>query len=202
MNKTFQTIAAVSLLAASPLFAETDCIKISAMVKSSIEAAPEQTLAVVTQHIEASPSCSCEIIKASIQASNADVELVAMIVESAILAAPDQMRLIAECAIATAPDALGEIQSVLAKLDPNAGDSYSAKSAKSAKSGKEEAVPEQEAASIGNPLDFPGSGPVGPGDGLPGGGIPGGDPGTDPLFPPVIFPNPESPVNPPLPLAN
>jgi hypothetical protein len=49
---------------------------------------------------------------------------VGQIVSAAIEAAPEKMRIIAQCAIAVAPDALPEVQAVIAKLDPQAGDGY------------------------------------------------------------------------------
>ena len=183
------------MLSALPLAAGTDCLKISASVKSAIEQDAAQTVAIVAKEIEASPECACEIVKTAIQTSHADAELVAMIVENAILAAPDQMRIIAQCAIAIAPDALPQIQAVLAKLDPHSGES--SQSAKHVgKRPAKEASPSQEPASSANPLDFPGDGPIGPRDGLPSGGLPGGETGTDPWITPFIPTTPPGPVDP------
>ena len=195
------------MLSALPLAAGTDCLKIAAIIKSKVETDASQVVSIVAKHVEASPECSCEIVKTAIQASHADAELVALIVENAILAAPDQMRIIAQCAIAIAPDALPNIQRVLAKLDPHSGESYSSRSAKHiGKRPAKEVSPIQEPASIFNPLDFPGDGPVGPADGLASGGIFGIYPGFDPVLPlipttsietpPPVDPGDETPVNP------
>jgi hypothetical protein len=82
----------------------------------------------------------------------ADRDLVAQIVASAIGAAPEKMRIIAQCAVAVAPDALPNVMKILAELDPNKGDGPSAKGgmAKGGK-GKEVAV----APGMRNPLDGP-----------------------------------------------
>ena len=82
---------------------------------------------VVQREVAASPSCSCEVVKAAIVATEADRELVGQIVETAVDAAPDKMRIIAQCAIAVAPDALSDVQAVIAKLDPQSGESFSSK---------------------------------------------------------------------------
>jgi len=195
MRKTITHTVVGIVLAVSPVFAATDCIELSEHLKAAIANHPEKVLAFVEKRTAEAPGCACEIVKTAIQTTYADVELVANIVETAILAAPEQMRIISQCAIAVAPDALPAVQAVLAKLDPNSGDSYSSKSAKySGKSGKE-VSPSQEEASIANPLDFPGSGPIGPIDGLSGGGLPGGDPFTQPVFPGFF---PTDPVDPPV----
>ena len=188
------------MLSALPLTAATDCLKISASIKSAIKNDASQTVSIVVQNIEASPQCSCEIVKTAIQASHADAELVASIVESAILAAPNQMRMISQCAIAIAPDALPQIQGVLAKLDPHAGESHGS-AEHIGKRPSKEVGPIQETTGIYNPLDFPGEGPVGPRDGLPSGGLPGSDPSIDPALPnfptiPPTSPPVETPVNP------
>jgi len=201
MRKSISHSLVAIILAVTPALGNTDCIEVAATLKAAIVENPEQVLAFVEIQTAETPGCACEIVKTAIEATYADVELVANIVETAILAAPDQMRIIFQCAIAVAPDALPAVQAVLAKLDPNSGESYSSKSAKySGKSGKE-VSPMQEEAAIANPLDFPGSGPVGPIDGLGGGGLPGGDPFMQPFFPGFFPTNPvtppvESPVNP------
>ena len=110
----------------------------------------------------AAPGCACEIVKAAIEASKANARWSRAIVESAATAAPDKMRLISQCAVAVAPMSLDEVQAVIAKPDPNAGEAgQSAKSAKGGETG--------EVATTPNPLDFPGQGPVGPTPGGPGG---------------------------------
>lgn len=142
--------------------AEVDCAALSQSVNIKVAADKSQVLEITSKEIAAAPGCSCEIVKAAIKASEAETKTVGAIVEAAVTAAPDQMRLISQCAIATAPDAIGEIQAVLSKIDPNAGDSPV-----SSKSAKEPAkdVPAAE----WNPLDFPGEGPVGPRPGMDGG---------------------------------
>ena len=199
------------LLAAMPLASASDCAKISESIKSAILQDSSRTIQIVVENLEAAPSCACEIVKAAIQASHADADLVASIVENAILAAPEQIRMISQCAIATAPDALPQIQAVLAKLDPHAGESHRS-SKHVGKQPAKEASPITEPASMFNPLDFPGDGPIGPRDGLPQGGIPGGQaeigsPEIGSLFRPFVLtpptpelppvdPDPETPVNP------
>lgn len=180
MKKTLSFLilcAAIGHLSANT---SVDCIALSVSVKHSVAAEQSKVLEIVTQQVSASPSCACEIVKAAIEGSNANAETVAAIVEAAAIAAPEHMRLIAQCAVAVAPDALAEVQAVMAKLDPNLGESASAKdSAKDAK------APAGEVAAMPNPLDFPGQGPIGP---TPGG--PGGLP-LIPLQPPVIIAPPE-----------
>jgi hypothetical protein len=174
---TFAAIAAVFGLALASA-APVDCTNLTQSVKAAITADQGKILEIVSKEISAAPTCSCEIVKCAIEASSANAETVALIVETAINAAPDQMRLISQCAVAVAPDALANVQALMAKLDPNRGESGT--SAKSAKSAKAPA----EVAATPNPLDFPGQGPVGP---IVGG--PGGQP-LIPLFPPLIIVNP------------
>ena len=108
--------------------------------------------------------------------------MVVSIVETAITASPENMRMISQCAIATMPEAVAEVQALLARLDPNSGDSevYSSKSSKSStdsKDAKDAKVAAIYAPPIPNPLDLP---PVYP-----------------PLMPPPpIFPPPVTNVNP------
>ena len=180
MKKILIFAASGSLLALGQASAETDCLQLSHYVKLSVASESSKVLELVQQKVSENPTCACEVVKAAIEGAVAEPEMVSAIVESAINAAPDQMRLIAQCAIAAAPDALTEVQAVLAKLDPNTGESgESSKSAKSAKSGKE---PAGEVAAMPNPLDFPGKGPVRP---------------LFPIFPPVIINPPDvTEVNP------
>lgn len=142
------------------------CGNLSLSVKAAVATEQSKVLEIVTNEISSSPECACEVVKAAIEGSAADVKTVAAIVEAAIAAAPDQMRLIAQCAIAVAPDALAEVQTVIAKLDPNTGDS-----GQSAKSAKGEKSPIGEVAAMPNPLDFPGKRRIPP----------------LPPFPPIIF---------------
>lgn len=179
MKKTilFALISAILPLAAA---AEVDCLKLATTVKAAVSAEQDKVLEIVTKEITAAPGCACEVVKAAIEGSSAKPETVAAIVEAAVLAAPDQIRLIAQCAVAVAPDALANVQAVLAKFDPNSGEAHSAKG--DAKSGKEAAG---EVATMPNPLDFPGVGPIGPAPGEPG-GMP-----LIPAFPPVIINPPD-----------
>jgi len=174
MKKTICFLILSASLGALSAKIPVDCVAKSAFIKSSVAAEQSKVLEIVSEEVAASPPCACEIVKVAIEASNADSKTVAAIVEAAVIAAPEQMRLIAQCALAVAPDALADVQAVLAKLDPNLGDSGSAKSSKDSKGvvGEVAAMP--------NPLDFPGQGPVGPTPGGPGGL------GIIPNLPPVI----------------
>ena len=158
MKKTIFFTLAAALMAMVPARAEVDCLATSLSVKLAINTDHSKLLEIVSNTVTASPQCACEVVKAAIEASRANAKDVAAIVEAASIAAPDQMRLVSQCAVAVAPDALADVQAVLAKLDPNVGDSGS--SAKSAKGGVASA--EGEAAAIPNPLDFPGEGPMSP----------------------------------------
>ncbi|MEY5013517.1 MAG: hypothetical protein RLY69_1232, partial [Verrucomicrobiota bacterium] len=142
------------MVAAEP----ADCASLSLSVKATVESNLSDLLEIVSKEVSASPDCSCEIVKASIESSGANAEVVASIVESAATASPENMRLIAQCAIAMVPDSLAQVQAVLAKLDPNAGElGYSSKSSKSGKDG----TGDQKADEGDNPLDFPGEDPYG-----------------------------------------
>jgi hypothetical protein len=176
--------AALGLVQANA--APVDCVALTASVQNAVKNDQSKVLEIVSKEVAAAPSCACEVVKSAIEASAAEAKAVAAIVEAAAIAAPEQMRLVSQCAVAVAPDALGEVQAVLAKLDPNLGETMeSSKSSKGAK------TPAGEVANAGNPLDFPGQGPVGP---TPGG--PGGYP-LIPVVPPVIIAPPDvSNVNP------
>jgi hypothetical protein len=164
MNKTILIAASSAVLGLGAATAETDCIQLAHYVKAAVANEPSKVLKIVEEKMASAPECACEVVKAAIEGSVADAKTVAGIVETAIMAAPDQMRLISQCAIAVAPDALVDVQTVLAKLDPNSGEAgHSAKGAKAAIG---------EVAAMPNPLDFPGKGPVRP---------------LFPLFPPVII---------------
>ena len=166
-----------------PASAEVDCLKLSLSVKHAVAAEQSKVLEIVANEVGAAPGCSCEIVKAAIVASHAKPATVAAIVEAAATASPEHLRLISQCAVAVAPDALAEVQAVLAKLDPNSGKAgHSAKGVVDAKSAKDA---KGEVATIPNPLDFPGTGPVGPLSGGPGG---------QPLIP--IYPPPSPPPAP------
>jgi hypothetical protein len=156
MNKKLSLVTAALILTAPAAFAEEDCVKIAFEVRNAAKDFPDKILENVAEYVSESPKCACEVVKAAIEATSASEDLVAAIVETAIVASPEQMRIIAQCAVAVAPDALPKVQAVLAKLDVNSGEAASAKSAKGEKAAA------QEVASMGNPLDFPGKGPVGP----------------------------------------
>ena len=171
------------LSALAPLHAADDCHSIHLNTEKLVAEAPDHSAEIVASQVAASASCACEIVKSAIKASQADAKTVAAIVEAAINAAPEQMRLITQCAIATAPDALAEVQAVLARLDPNSGESgASDKDAKSAKDSVDSKYSDQEVASIFNPLEFPGADPVG--------SLYGGPGGLPPrlIVPPIINP--------------
>jgi len=183
MNKIISLAAIAICFTAAASYGEEDCLKIAVVVKTAAQNFPDKILEEVSKQVSASPKCACEIVKAAIEGTSANEDLVAAIVETAVVSAPDQMRIIAQCAVAVAPDALAKVQAVLAKLDSNSGESDSAKSAKSAKGEKAAA---QEVASMGNPLDFPGKGPIGPLPIFP--GPPGGFIPPDPIDPPPFSP--------------
>ncbi len=135
---------------------DPDCDSVAISVKHRVNMDTSTVLEIVEAEISANPKCACEIVKTAITASGADIELVASITEVAITASPESMRMISQCAIAAMPEALSAVQAVLAKLDPNRGDSYSSKSAKSAKDAKDAVAsditpPEKPA----DPLDLP-----------------------------------------------
>ena len=176
-NMKYALFGAVLALVTPSYAAVPDCYKISTSVKEAVAENPEKVLELVAAKVAQNESCACEIVKAAIVASDADKELVANIVSSAITAAPEKVRIIGQCAVAVAPDALAQVQSVVTKFGANAGDGYSAKG--SAKDAAGDANSPQVAS---NPLDFPGGNtpnPVGP--------TPGG-PGGFPLFPPGLQP--------------
>lgn len=174
MKKSLSFIILAASIGALSAETPVDCIAKSAFVKSAVAAKHAKVLEIVSAEVTASPTCACEVVKAAIEGCEADTKLVAKIVEAAAVAAPEQMRLVAQCAVAIAPDALADVQAVMAKLDPNLGES----NAKSSKDAKE---PVGEVAAMPNPLDFPGQGPVGPTPGGPGGN------GIMPVITPVII---------------
>ncbi len=138
---------------------EADCSSLGLSVQQRVKLTPANVLEIVEAEITANASCACEIVKAALTTMKADPALTGQIVEVAATAAPESMRLISQCAIATVPEALGEVQAVLAKLDPNSGDGESSsKSSKSAKSSKsKEIIPPK--VEWPDPLDLP---PLGP----------------------------------------
>lgn len=152
-------LAALSAAYQKPSEAVTECKSLATSIRHRLEVDISKVLEVVEAEIAANPNCSCEIVKTAIITSRADAELVGNIAEVAISANPSAMRLISQCAIAALPEALPQIQAVLAKLDPNSGESsYSAKDAKSGKDAKDA---KDSVASVtppedpGNPLDRP-----------------------------------------------
>jgi hypothetical protein len=193
--KTFSQISAplIALAGLVGSASAADCLKASVKASHTIKASPAKVLEIVESEILASSDCACELTKAAIQATEAEPELVAAIVETAMMSAPDKMRLVAQCAIAVAPDSLSEVQAVLIRLQPSSGEAAPVRSAKSAKSPKQPLV---EVKPAWNPLDFPaptdapgqpptGLPPIGP---PPGTGNPGGLPIPIPPVPPVIVP--------------
>jgi len=172
----FLITTAFGVVAAS---ADTDCVALSQAVSLEVSAEKAKVLEIVSKHVAAAPECACEVVKTAIKASDADKKAVAAIVEAAITSAPAQMRVITQCAIATAPDAASDIQAVIARLDPNSGET-----AETSKSGK---APAEVAEEGFNPLDFPGdeTSTVGPRIGT-GGGDPYLRPGPRFNTPPII----------------
>jgi hypothetical protein len=119
-----------------------DCPSVATSVEQRIKLDSSLVLEIVDSEISANPNCACEIVKTAIKASGADVSLVGYITETAITSAPQSMRMITQCAIAAKPEALSAVQAILAKLDPNSGDTYSSKDAKSGKDAKDALIDE------------------------------------------------------------
>ncbi len=133
--------------------ASADCPMLALVIERRVAADPSKVLEIVESEVALNPNCACEIVKAAIKGSEADVAMVASIVETGCVAAPDMMRIISQCAIACSPEALPEVQVVLAKLDPNAG--RPGDSAKSAKGSKAKFVIPPPVPVAANPLDLP-----------------------------------------------
>ena len=127
MKKTLKFALTAALLVAAPLVSakNVDCVKVSDAVKAAVIADSNKVLEIVATQVAANESCACEIVKAAIVASDADKKIVALIVDTAILEAPDQLRIIAQCAIAIAPDAISKIQAVVEKYDKAGGEGHS-----------------------------------------------------------------------------
>lgn len=133
---------------------DADCDSVAMSVEHRIRMDSSEVLQIVESEISANANCACEIVKTAIEASGADEALVADITEVAVTAAPGSMRMISQCAIAAMPEALPAVQAVLAKLDPNRGDStHSAKDAKSGKDAVAAAISPPQAPP--NPLNTP-----------------------------------------------
>lgn len=146
-------LAELSAAYQKPSADSADCNTVAMSVGHRVEIDPSNVLEIINSEISANPSCSCEIVKIAIINSGANPELVGDIAEVAIMANPDDMRMISQCAIAALPEALPYVQAVLAKLDPNRGDSsYSAKDSKSGKDAVASVTPPEE---VPNPLDRP-----------------------------------------------
>jgi hypothetical protein len=129
-----------------------DCSTIALSVAQRIKHDPSRLLELVELEVAANANCACEIVKTAISTSEADTPQVVAIVEAAIHAAPDSMRIISQCALAASPESITGVQDLLARLDPNAGESgSSSKSAKSAKSAKVASI----ISPPPNPLDRP-----------------------------------------------
>jgi hypothetical protein len=132
------------------------CEELSLSVARRIGLDSAIILEIVASEISANPSCACEIVKAAIRTTEEDVSLILAIVETAITNAPEQLRLISQCAIAASPESLTAVQALLAKLDPNAGESGdSAKSAKGAKNTVDAIALASPEKAKSNPLDLP-----------------------------------------------
>ena len=131
----------------------SDCSAIALSVEQRVKLDASKILEIVELETAANPGCACEIVKTAIKASEADSNQVVAIVEAAIHASPESMRIISQCAIAAMPESIAGVQALLAKLDPNAGET--GYSAKSAKSGKDAKVASIIAPPLPNPLDRP-----------------------------------------------
>ncbi len=153
--------AALSLSVQTSNAQDTASSAVIEEVKAELAYAGNSLLPVVTKHITATPQFSCEIVKTVITETSADAATIGTIVEAAAVAAPDQLRLVAQCAIAVAPDSATDVQVVLAKLDPAAGDDVVSGKEVSGK-GVAASAPATAAATddMGNPLDFPSGGEV------------------------------------------
>jgi len=152
----------------------TDCSSLALSVEQRVKLDPSKVLEVVELEVGSNPGCACEIVKTAIKASEATAEQVVAIVETAIHVSPESMRIVSQCAIAAMPESIAGVQALLARLDPNAGET--GYSAKSAKGGKDAKVASIVAPPLPNPLDLPPAGP--------------------PLPPPPVFPPPVTDVNP------
>ncbi len=165
---------------------ESNCPNVSLSVEQRIKLDPSSTLEVVEVELKANSACACEVVKSAIKASDADVPMVVAIVETSIISAPETMNIASQCAIAAMPEALASVQALLAKYDPNAGETgRSAKSSKSSKDAKSTIM--DSVASMPSPLDFPGGhggNPPGPGP------IPIPPPPPPIVVPPVTTPGP------------
>lgn len=153
----------------------SDCEAIALSVEQRVKLDPSKVLEIVELEVGANPGCACEIVKMAIMACEADVSKVVAIVETAIHASPESMRIISQCAIAASPESVADVQALLAKLDPNAGEAgYSSKSAKDGSKGAK--VASIVTPPLPNPLDLPPSGP--------------------PIVPPTPIPPPVTDVDP------
>ena len=133
--------------------ASSDCSAIALAVEQRIKLDPAKVLEIVELEVGANTGCACEIVKTAIKTSEADASQVVAIVEAAIHAAPESMRIVSQCAIAAMPESIVGVQALLARLDPNAGET--GYSSKSAKSGKDAKVVTIAAPALPNPLDRP-----------------------------------------------
>jgi len=115
----------LTLLAASTFFAAAqDCQQAYDSTLSKIEKVKGNktaVLAIVSAESGSNESCADEIAKAAIVGSEADVDLVADIVEASITAAPDEADSIIDGAKALAPDAADEIEEVADNTGSNFG---------------------------------------------------------------------------------
>lgn len=158
-------ILAAMVSGAAPLLAEDSCYDRSVAVTKMVSNEPDKVLEIVEREVAATPLCSCEIVKAAIETTEADRDLVAQIVATAIGAAPEKMRIIAQCAVAVAPDALPNVMKVLAALDPNKGEGYSEKGVMEKgglDKGKEVAVAPMLPSPLDGPYLVPGEPPLHP----------------------------------------
>lgn len=178
MKKTIFLLAATSFLG-SALVQAQNCEDVASSVTEAASAEDANILEIVDEKVSESPNCVCEIVKAAIAASDAEGQAFGDIVEAAGNAAPEKLQLIVDCASTVASKVeLPFIQAAATSVqNSNPG--------------------------VNNPLNFPGTGPVGPSAGTDGGNsisnpdaplttIPGGaDVVPDPVIPdPVTPPGP------------
>lgn len=192
LSATLGLLPALVAVAENPT---VDCGALTLSVKAAVTADQSKVLQIVSTEVAAAPDCACEVVKAAIEGSSANVETVAAIVEAASIAAPEQMRLVSQCAVAVAPDALGAVQAVLAKLDPNLGET--GPSSKDAKDVDGEVAPAQ---APFNPLDIPPGAAAPPALGNL--GNPPGGPSASPPFSPRPPSNVTDDTFPPAPANN
>ncbi len=118
----------------------SQCFSLALRVGQRIKEDPASLLEVAAAEVAANPKCACEVVKAALTAKKVSADTVAHLVEACAHASPESLRMIAQCAIAVEPDALDKVQAVLARLDPNGGETKKKGGAKDAKASLEKAA--------------------------------------------------------------